>query len=87
MCNANSVKPKKSELFNFFFAYNLDIAANCESQFAPNTDPQCLVIVCAVQIVTNSAMESCFSFRTLYDMTISYCLILFIEKLSLFPYA
>ena len=36
MCNANSVKPKKSELSNFFFAYNLDIAANCESQFAPN---------------------------------------------------
>jgi hypothetical protein len=35
MCNANSVKSKKSEL-NFFFAYNLDIAANCESQFTLN---------------------------------------------------
>jgi len=36
MCNANSVKLKKSELSNFFFEYNLDIAANCKSQFAPN---------------------------------------------------
>lgn len=36
MCNANSIKPKKSELSIFFFAYNLDIAANCELQFAPN---------------------------------------------------
>jgi hypothetical protein len=60
MRNANSVKPKKSELFNFFFAHNLDIATNCESQFTRNRDPQCLVILCTVQMVTNSAMESCF---------------------------
>lgn len=87
MQNANSVKPKKSKLFNFFFAYNLDIVAGCESKLTPNTDPHYVVILCTVQTVTNSAMESCSQFRRLYDMTSSYCLILLTQKLSPFAYA
>jgi hypothetical protein len=86
MCNANSIKPKKLEISNFFFAYNLDVAANYESHFAQNR------FSLRGYIVYHTDHDEfgdgvMFQFRTLYDMTSSYCLIMSIENLSLFAYA
>ena len=84
--NTNSVILKKSELDDFLLVINLDIAATGEQNSHQNTDSECLVIVCTVQIGTNSVMESCFWLRTRYVMTSSCFLMLLIWKISLFVY-
>jgi hypothetical protein len=58
--NDNSVTPKQYELANFLYVHNLDITATSESKQHQKRDSQCLIIVCAVQIGTNSVVVSCF---------------------------
>jgi hypothetical protein len=78
--NANSVKPKKSELANLLFVNNLDIAATSESKLALE-DSQCLVIVCTTQIETNSVVQSCFQLSKIYVMNSFYFLMVLLLRL------